>query len=83
LDDSDPLSPKAIFKKALNKAYVDLQDSPCGQFFLVLQWLVVNGWTHPVLQDMMKGLEIEEEKGEKWHAVRINHVNVEICRPSH
>ncbi|KAK2166262.1 hypothetical protein LSH36_40g07035 [Paralvinella palmiformis] len=62
LDDSDPLSPKAIFKKALNKAYVDLQDSPCGQFFLVLQWLVVNGWTHPVLQDMMKGLEIEEEK---------------------
>ena len=66
LDDSDASSPKALFKKALNQAYIDLQDTPCGQFFIVLQWLVINGWTHPVLQDMMKGSEIEEEKGEAF-----------------
>ena len=69
LDDVDPAAPKALFKQALGQTYMALQEQHTGEFFLVLQWLVVNGWSHAVLQDMMKGSDIADEKGKVTHSL--------------
>ena len=39
-----------------------LEEYVVGQVFLVLEWLMVNQWSHPTLVAMMKGEEMDKEK---------------------
>lgn len=54
---------KCAFKGAIGDVYRKLQDYAIGQVFLVLEWLMVNQWSHPTLVAMMKGEDIDKERG--------------------
>ena len=60
---------KDAFKEITLVASNNLQQFMISQIFLVLQWLIVNGWNHPTLSAMMTGGEVEEENGKTFEAL--------------
>lgn len=54
---------KCAFKSAIGDMYRRLQDYAIGQVFLVLEWLMVNQWSHPTLVAMMKGEDVDRDRG--------------------
>ncbi|ESN99554.1 hypothetical protein HELRODRAFT_192854 [Helobdella robusta] len=59
LDNLDPY--KVSFKHAIVNVYTRLQEFAIGQVFLILEWLMVNQWSHATLVAMMKGEDIDKE----------------------
>jgi len=54
--------PRASFNLAINNARSSLKELPIGDKFTVLQWLMVNYWSHATLVAMMKGDDMDEEQ---------------------
>ncbi len=55
--------PRFSFNTAINIADGKLKNLPSGEMFTVLQWLMVNYWSHATLVAMMKGDDMDQTQG--------------------
>ncbi len=55
--------PRFSFNSAINVADGKLKNLPSGEMFTVLQWLMVNYWSHATLVAMMKGDDMDQNQG--------------------
>ena len=48
---------------SITGVYSKLSEYACGSKFLMLKWLMINQWSHPTLESVMRGEDVDEERG--------------------